>query len=134
MAIGLALMRRAPLGASAFSSGIEPAVLVEQLLRPVAAHPLLQQLQVGRVLATSASGIWCARQKPSTLWPSTFRGAVQPLGLRRTIIGQRGRIALPAARGLFLDACRISSTQCSSVAAIAWCMLAGSLPSTKYGV
>ena len=37
------------------------------------------------------SGTWCARQKPSTLWPSTSFGPVQPLGERSTIIGQRGR-------------------------------------------
>ena len=47
---------------------------------------------------TSDSGTWCARQKPSTLWPSTSLGPVQPLGLRNTIIGQRGRSVLPPSR------------------------------------
>ncbi len=39
----------------------------------------------------SAIGTWCARQVPSTGSPSTTFGPVQPLGVRSTIIGQRGR-------------------------------------------
>src|SRR5271165_7550413 len=46
------------------------------------------------------------------------------------IMGQRGRDALPLCRASSWIL-RISRTQCSSVAAIAWCMLWGSLPSTK---
>ena len=41
--------------------------------------------------STSGTGTWWARQKSSTWWPSTIFGPVQPLGERRTIIGQRGR-------------------------------------------
>ncbi len=48
-------------------------------------------------------------------------------------MGQRGRKARPMRRASSWTL-RISRTQCSRVAAIAWCMLGGSLPSTKYGV
>src|SRR5262249_29552594 len=40
-------------------------------------------------------GTWCARQKASTLCPSTSLGPVHPFGVRITIIGQRGRVATP---------------------------------------
>ena len=52
---------------------------------------------------TSASGTWCARQKPSSLWPSTSSGALQPFGVRSTIIGQRGRVATPGRAGFLLS-------------------------------
>ena len=48
-------------------------------------------------------GTWCARQKPSTWWPSTSLGAVQPFGMRRMIIGQRGRRGVPLRARLLLD-------------------------------
>ena len=47
---------------------------------------------------TSASGTWCERQVPSTGLPSTSFGPVQPFGVRRTIIGQRGRPGVPPLR------------------------------------
>ena len=40
----------------------------------------------------SPSGTWCARNVPSIGMPSTTFGPVQPLGVRRTIIGQRGTL------------------------------------------
>ena len=41
-----------------------------------------------------------ARQKFSTLCPSTSLGPVHPFGDRKTIIGQRGRVASPFSRAL----------------------------------
>ena len=79
---------------------------------------------------TSEKGTWCERHEPSTLWPLISLGPVQPLGERSTIIGQRGRSALPESRAFFWIA-RISATMVSSVAAIFWCISAGSAPSTK---
>ena len=79
----------------------------------------------------SPIGTWCERQEPSARLPSITFGQVQPLGERRTIIGQRGRSATPFfARGL-LNAPNL--VECpSSAAAISWCIFAGSWPSTKY--
>ena len=48
--------------------------------------------------ASFASGTWWARKVPSIGWPSTSLGPVQPLGVRRTIIGQRGRSVAALAR------------------------------------
>jgi hypothetical protein len=54
------------------------------------------------------------------------------LGVRSTIIGQRGRVLSPASRATrWMRA--ISSRTWSSVPAIAWCMGSGSSPETKYG-
>src|SRR5262249_43911200 len=66
------------------------------------------------------------------LCPPTSAGLLHPLGVRRTIIGQCGRNGLLLPRACFWAA-RISATHASSVAAIAWCMVSGSDPSTKYG-
>ena len=68
--------------------------LVEELLGPVAPQPVLELAQVlGVVARRRASGTWCERHVPSTGRPSTSFGPVQPFGVRRTIIGQRGRSA-----------------------------------------
>jgi hypothetical protein len=68
----------------------EPPVLVEQFLGPVALHPVFEQLQFSGLVASlpAAPG---AREGPfDRLAVDTF-GPVQPLGVRRTIMGQRGR-------------------------------------------
>ena len=49
------------------------------------------------------TGTWCERQVPSTWTPSTSRGPVQPFGVRRTIIGQRGRSPSPPLARRLLD-------------------------------
>ncbi|KAI3473495.1 hypothetical protein Pfo_031622, partial [Paulownia fortunei] len=67
------------------------AVGVEQLVRAVAPHPLLELLAVSGVLAHGRQRTWWARKVPSTRSPSTSCGPVQPFGVRSTIIGQRGR-------------------------------------------
>ena len=92
LACGLALMRRAPRGASAFSSGTSRPFCVEQLLGPVAAHPALEQLRGWpgcRARPRTAPG--ARATTASTLWPLISFGPVHPLGERSTIIGQRGR-------------------------------------------
>ena len=64
---------------------------------------------------TSASGTWCERHVPSTGFPSTSAGPVQPFGVRSTIIGHAARsVAVVAA--LSLDRA-ISSSASSSAAA-----------------
>ena len=50
----------------------------------------LQELDVLRRLR-SATGTWCERNVPSICSPSMTFGPVHPFGLRRMIIGQRGR-------------------------------------------
>ena len=99
-AIGVRIGAHAPCarGRKRLEFGNQPPAFVEQLFGLLAAHPVFELLQVGRVFLTSASGTWWARQHPSTLWPSTSFGPVQPLGLRSTIIGHRGRVALPLER------------------------------------
>ena len=59
-------------------------------------------------------------------------GPVQPLGLRRTIIGQGWRSWKPCVRASRWIS-RMRSTTRSSVAAISWCISGGSSPSTKFG-
>ncbi len=82
---------------------------------------------------TSAIGTWCDRHVPSTGLPSTSFGPVQPLGVLNTIIGHRGRSVTPPSRAAFWIAW-ISSITVSIVAASCWWTLAGSSPSTKYGL
>ena len=67
---------------------------------------------------------------PSLGFPSTIFGPVQPLGVRRTIIGHRGRSVTPPSRAAIWIAW-ISSITASRVAASSWCTVAGSSPSTK---
>ena len=55
---------------------------------------------------------------------------VQPLGVTRTIIGQRGRSVFPPSRAAAWIAA-ISSTTSSSTAAISWCITAGSSPTNR---
>ena len=84
-------------------------------------------------LRTSLIGTWCERQLPSTCLPSMVFGPVQPLGVRSTIIGQRGRSVAPPSRADFWIRV-ISSITASIVAASCWWTSSGSSPSTKYGV
>ena len=65
-------------------------------------------------------------RSPEALQPVApdLRGAVQPFGVRSTIIGQRGRLATPDLRASCWNFL-ISEMHCSTVAAIAWCMLLG---------
>ena len=84
------------------------------------------------MVRSSASGTWWERNVPSAGSPSTTFGPVQPFGVRSTIIGQRGRVWPPSSRARRWIAA-ISSSTSSSVAAISWCIVAGSSPSTKRG-
>ena len=123
-----------PSGAQLGQLGPEPAGVVEQLLGPVALHPLFEDADVARVVVHLAHRhlvrapvvlAFACRRSPS--------GQVQPLGERRTIMGQRGRALKPSRRASAWMRW-ISATTASSVAAISWCIASGSWPSTKYGV
>jgi hypothetical protein len=96
------------------------ALGVEQLLRAVRPHPLLEQLQVPGVRRVSAKGTWCERQLPSVGLPSTSCGPVQPFGERSTIIGQRGRAG--ASRGRAAGSGDVVR-QRSGARRSAWCMV-----------
>ena len=77
-------------------------------------------------------GTWWERKVPSVGRPSTLFGPVQPLGVRSTIIGQRGRsVERPSRAARWMAA--ISSMTVSIVAAMAWCTVRGSSPSTTWG-
>ncbi len=52
----------------------------------------------------SPIGTWWARKVPSIIFPSTTLGPVQPLGVRRTIIGHGGRLRKPWVARVVLDA------------------------------
>ena len=97
-------MRRAARRSEGAQFGHQAAVRAEQLL--AAGSSCIQSSSSFRCAGlsrTSENGTWCERQEPSALWPLTSFGPVQPLGLRSTIIGQRGRSALPLARASLLD-------------------------------
>ena len=51
-------------------------------------------------MRAASIGTWCARQVPSTGFPSTYFGPVQPFGVRSTSAGQRGRSATPSCLAL----------------------------------
>jgi hypothetical protein len=97
-------MRRSPWGASAASSGISRPALSNSS-SGVAAQPVLEHLEVpGERRRLIGSGIWCdAEGAFSFCTPSTSFGPVQPLGVRSTIIGQRGRVFECCCAGGVLD-------------------------------
>ena len=82
---------------------------------------------------TSASGTWCARHVPSTGRPSTTFGPVQPFGVRRTIIGQRGRVRSLPRRARVLDARGSRPARGRAWPRAAGARRAGSSPATRYG-
>ena len=117
-----------PAGASARELGHERAALVEQLLGPVAAQPLLELAQVLRVVAhvrRAAPGASATCPRPAARRPPS--GPVQPFGVRRTIIGQRGRsVGRPGAR--LAGSRRSRRAPSSSAAASRRCTASGSSP------
>ena len=102
LACGFALIRRVPVGASSFSSGISLPFASNSSSGFCARIHFSRICSCSGFFFTSAIGTWCARQEPSSLWPSTSGGAVQPFGVRSTIIGQRGRLAIPGVPGFLL--------------------------------
>jgi hypothetical protein len=94
--------------------------IVEQLLRLITPHPLLHQLQVRRVRLRIKHRHLGALHDPSSLCPSISFGQVHPFGVRRMIIGHRGRsgAALFGALRAFFWIARISFTQSSITRAI----------------
>ena len=114
--------------------GDQLAVLIEQFLRLLRAHPVLENLQLLGILLD-------IRQRNLVRPPEAFQSVAADLYRRAPSLRRaqhNHRPARPAshsgAAGFLLMQFLISETQCSTVAAIAWCMLSGSDPSTKYGV
>ena len=123
-----------PSGRERAQLGHEPAVGVEQLLGPVAAHPLLELLAGGRAGSRARPAAPGASARcPRSCRPSTSFGPVQPFGVRSTIIGQRGRCACAARARLGLDRARSRRAPCRASRPSAGASAAGSSPSTKYG-
>ena len=93
------------------------AVVVEQLLGPVAAQPRLELREVLGVRArVSASGTWCARQVPSTGTPSTSSGRSSPWACAaRSSASAGARRRRP--RGARPAGCRAMSSSAASSAA-----------------
>ena len=94
-----------PRGRVAASSDLNVPLGVEEFLRLVALHPLFEELDV--LGLRHASRPWAPgaqRQEPSVCLPSISFGPVQPLGVRRMIMGQRGRCVKPLLRACGLDA------------------------------
>ncbi|CAO0833287.1 hypothetical protein SMICM17S_00683 [Streptomyces microflavus] len=108
------------------------AVRVEELLGTVGAQPGLQLPQVLRVVPDPGERDLVERQVPSTGSPSTSFGPVQPLGVRSTIMGERGRSVAPSSRAARWNAA-IRSTAVSIAATIARWTVAGSSPVTYSG-
>ena len=134
LACGFDPIRRVPVGAMAFSSGLKPPVVVEQLLRLVAPHPLFELLQPGRVLLARRPSAPGATASPFELVPADLRRAGPALRRaqddhRPARAERRCRCRGPASAR---PGCRRRTCRC--VAAIAWCIVSGSDPSTKYGV
>ena len=122
LACGLAPMRRSPSGASAVISAATPAVLVEQLLGAVASASTPRAPRGARGSRPASPAAPGGRGRcPRSAGRRPPWGPVQPLGVRRTIIGQRGRsVAAARARAPGWRRCR--STTWSSVAAMSWCI------------
>ena len=97
-------MRRSPFGRQLRQLRLQPALLVEEFLRPIAPQPVFRAAsRCSGCVAGSESGTWCDRKVPSTCMPSTTFGPVQPFGELSTIIGQRGRSMLPCDARVVLD-------------------------------
>ena len=118
LACGLALMRRLPLGASAFSSGRRRPALVEQLVGLVAAQPVFQLLQMRRVVAHLGERHLVRAPEAFHLLAVHFFRAGPALGRAQ----HDHRPARPPGFAAARASCwmrRISSTHCSIAAAIA---------------
>lgn len=114
---GFAVILRLPVGARAFSSGISFPSL-KSFSGSYARIQFSSVFKDSSFVRTSVIGTWWDRQKPAKKCLPSFRGPVQPLGVRITIIGHFGRKGLPDSRACFWYAL-ISSTHFSIVAAIA---------------
>ena len=99
-AIGMRVGAHAPLAARRQLGQLrpQPAVVVEQFLRPVALHPVFEDAHVLGVVVHLAHRHLV--RAPVTLGAPAvdFLRAGPPLGVRSTIIGQRGRSLRPVPR------------------------------------
>ena len=110
------------------------AVGIEQFLRFLRAHPVLENFEILGVLLHI--GQWNLVRPPEALQPVAADFLRRAPALRRAQHNHRPAGAcwqLPKLRASCWNFL-ISEMHCSTVAAIAWCMLSGSEPSTKYGV
>ena len=93
--------------------------------------PLAELVVIGDAVGVGKRRVsWWSRrpsQVPPTGRPSTIFGAVQPFGMRSTIIGQAGRRRVARAHRAASWISAMSSSTVSSVAASCWCTDARSL-------
>ena len=128
MACGLAPIRRSPAGASAPSSGAQRAALVEQLLGPVAAQPLLELGQVLRVACArprAAPGASGRCPRPAGRRPPSGRSSPWACAARSSASAAARRSPPSRARRRWIAP--ISPTASSSASAMRWCIASGSL-------
>ena len=108
----------------------ESSILIKQFFGLVAFHPAFKLLNMIRMLCIHQDRHLVRSERALDLQAVDDFRPVQPLGDRRTIIGQRGRVASFLSRALFWIF-RISSMAVSKVVAISSCIFSGSSPSTK---
>ena len=135
LACGLALMRRLPLGASALISGLRVPFAVEQLFGTVAltSSPCSSFRLAGVVAYVGKRHLVRPPRALDLVALDLFRSGP---ALRRAQHDHRPPRADRISRRRAPSFCcaRISPMASSNVAAILWCIVAGSWPSTKYGV
>ena len=131
LACGLALMRRRPLGRQRLELGHERSARIEQLLGPVAAHPVFEDLQVRRVVPHVG-------ERDLVRAPGPFQLVALELLRSGPPLGRAQHDHRPArTRGLVRVACRLLMRRGSRRSlAPAWrpssgASRSGSLPSTK---
>ena len=132
-ACGFALIRRYALRRQRGKFRHERARLVEQLLGPVAPQPVLEEREVLRVRrGPRPSGPGASGRCPRSGGRRPPSGRSSPSASEgRSSARSAGRSRRPSRASRWIVA--ISSMTWSIVRAIAWCISAGSSPSTKYG-
>ena len=100
LAWGLAPIRRSPVGRQLRQLRQQPAVLVEQLLGPVALHPALELGDVFGVLGVHQERHLVGSERALDRQAVDDLGPRPALGGASTIIGQRGRAVSPPSRAL----------------------------------
>ena len=119
-AVGVGIGAHAPFagGRKLPEFGNQRALLIEELLRPIAAHPLLDDPQMlGIGLHVQHRNLVGSPEAFDSVAIDLLSARSIPLGVRRIIIGQRGRSGLPVRRAsCWMD--RICWMQSRRVAAI----------------
>ena len=131
LACGVALIRNAPSGLARRTSSVgAPSASKSSSGRYERIHSSSSRRWSGSSF-TPDSGTWCARQVPWICTPSTTSGPVQPLGVRRTISGHRGRLPSQSPPRAAAWMARMSAHACARAAANRWCIPGRSSPSTS---